>query len=203
MLVTPGDRDPERTRELVESALGGGVTAVLVREPQLAQDARAFLAQGLTEAAHEAGARVLVHRDPELALECGADAVHTGHAGPSVAALRERAPGLAAGRSAHWPLQDEDRAADYVLLSPFRPTPRSHPRPLLTAAQVRSVLDAPGAPPVVALGGLTADDVAALPDGLAGVAVMRAISGSPDPRAAARSLREALAARYPEAEDAR
>jgi thiamine-phosphate pyrophosphorylase len=203
VLITPGDRGPEQTRALVEAALAGGVTCVLVREPQLARDARAFLAQGLTEAAHEAGARIVVHGDPELALECGADGVHLGHGGPALAAVRERAPGLTTGRSAHWPLQDEDHTADYMLLSPFRPTPHSHPRPLLTQAQVRSVLDLPSAPPVVALGGLTATDVPDLPDGLAGIAVIRAIVAAPDPRAAAQALVEALGARFPDVADRR
>jgi thiamine-phosphate pyrophosphorylase len=194
VLITPGDRAPEATRALVEAALAGGVTCVLLREPQLTRDARACLAQGLTEAAHEAGAALVIHGDPGLAVECGADGVHTGHGGPDVGALRTRAPRRWAGRSAHWPIGAEDRAADYVLLSPFRPTHRSHPRPLLTEQQVRAVLADPGVPPVVALGGLTADTLPELPPGLAGVAVMRAITESADPCAAAQSLVEALGA---------
>jgi thiamine-phosphate pyrophosphorylase len=198
VLITPGDRAPDATRQLAEAAMAGGVTAVLLREPQLARDARAFLAQGLAESAHELGARIIVHREADLALECGADGVHTGFGGPSIAALRQRAPGLTAGRSAHWPLQADDRAADYVLLSPFRPTPRSHPRPLLTEEQVRAALDDATLPPVVALGGLTADLVAELPDGLTGIAVMRAISDASDPVASAGALSDALADRFPE-----
>jgi thiamine-phosphate pyrophosphorylase len=197
VLITPGDRQPDATQRLVEQALAGGVTAVLLREPQLSQDERNFLAQALTEAAHEAGALLLVHNDTGAALECAADGVHTGWGGPEPAAVRAAAPGLLLGRSAHWPLQDEDRAADYLLLSPFRATPKAHPRPLLSDEQVRRALAEPGLGPIVALGGLTSTEVGALPEGLAGVAVLRAIGQAADPTAAAAELRAAVEHRWP------
>jgi thiamine-phosphate pyrophosphorylase len=197
VLITPGDRPPEATQRLVELALAGGVTAVLLREPQLGQDERNFLAQALAEAAHDAGALFLVHNDTGAALECAADGVHLGWGGPEPAAARTAAPGLIVGRSAHWPLQAQDRAADYLLLSPFRATPKAHPRPLLSAEQVRSVLAEPGLGPIVALGGLDAAELGALPEGLAGVAVLRAIGQADDPAAAATELRAAVERRWP------
>ena len=197
MFISPGDRAPEATLALIERALAGGVTAVLLREPGLTEDTRAWLAQSVVEEAHEAGALALVHNDIALALECAADGVHTGHGGPTLAAIRARAPSLLAGRSAHWPLQHEDTAADYVLLSPFRATPKSLPRPLLTVTQITAALSVLHGKAVVALGGLQADDVAALPASLAGLAVLRAIADSPDPRAAAAALRAAAERRWP------
>ena len=197
VLITPGDRSPQATQELVERALAGGVTAVLLREPQLGRDERYFLAQELAGSAREAGALLLLHNDVGAALECAADGVHLGWGGPGVADARAAASGLLVGRSAHWPLQDEDRAADYLLLSPFRPTPKARPRPTLTADQVRSALDEPRRGPIVALGGLDADAVATLPAGLAGVAVLRAIAQADDPAAAAAALREAVERRWP------
>jgi len=197
VLVTPGDRPPEATQALVERALGGGVTAVLLREPQLGQDERHFLAQELAAMAGEAGALLLLHNDVAAALECAADGVHLGFGGPTVAEARAAAPGLLVGRSAHWPLQEDDRAADYLLLSPFRPTPKARPRPPLTAEQVQAALEAPRRGPIVALGGLDAASVATLPSGLAGVAVLRAIAQAEDPGAAAAALREAVERRWP------
>ena len=197
VLVTPGDRPPEATQSLVEQALAGGVTAVLLREPQLGRDERNFLAQELAAAAGDAGALLLLHNDVAAALECAADGVHLGWGGPAPAAARAAAPGLLVGRSAHWPLQAEDREADYLLLSPFRPTPKARPRPLLTGEQVGHVLGEHGLGPVVALGGLDATDVDSLPQGLAGVAVLRAIAEADDPAAAAAALRAAVERRWP------
>ncbi|MHC4846778.1 MAG: thiamine phosphate synthase [Planctomycetota bacterium] len=196
VLVTPGDREARLTQRLIESALAGGVTAVLLREPQLDAVERAELAAQARIATRAHDALLLVHRDVHLALDCVADGVHTGHGGLSVEDLRRQAPDLLVGRSCHWPVTEEDRRADYVLLSPFRPTPKSHPRPLLETEQVRACLDDPRLGPIVALGGLAADDVAALPEGVAGVAVMRALSDAGDARAAAAELRAALDARF-------
>jgi len=82
------------------------------------------------------------------------------------------------------------------MLSPFRPTHRSLDRPLLTTEQVQSVVAHPGLGPVVALGGLTAADVSDLPDGLAGMAVIRSLSEARDPRGAAAVLRSQADARW-------
>jgi thiamine-phosphate pyrophosphorylase len=195
LFVTPGDRRAQATAALVDAVLAGGATAILLREPQLPAPALAALARqvALSVAAHDA--LLLVSRDAALADACGATGVHTGFAGPTVGVLRAARPGRLVSRSAHWPLEPDDLLADVLLLSPFRPTLRSHPRPLLTHEQVRAVLATPGRPPVVALGGLRAQDVAGLPAGLAGVALIRALADAPDPWAAARELRAAVDAR--------
>ncbi len=195
VLVTPGDRPAARTLALANAALDGGVTAVLLREPQLPDAEREALGLALAAACRARGALVLVSRDAGLALRVGADGVQAGWGGPDVDALRAAAPRLQVGRSAHWPLLTQDLRADWITLSPFRDTPRSHPRALLAPVQVRTLLDTPGLPPCVALGGLTEADVPGLPAGLVGVAVLRALGDAADPRAAAARLRAAVDAR--------
>jgi len=190
--VTPGDRAAPATEQLVRQVLEGGVTAVLLREPQLAARERAALYAACAAHCRRAGALALVSREPQLAVDCGADGVQLGHASPDVATARRLAPGLLVGRSAHWPLQPDDLVADYLLLSPFRPTPRSLPRPLLTPAQVQEVLGAVAPRPVVALGGLSAASVQALPEGLAGVAVLSALGAARDARTQAAELRSVV-----------
>ena len=192
VLVSPGDRAPDATAALVAAALDGGVTAVLLREPQLDPGARRRLYARCVTACRAAGALALVSRDVQLALDLEADGVHCGHAGPTVAEVRAQAPGRLVGRSAHWPLLPDDRAADWVTLSPVAPTPRSHPRPLLLGAEVCEVVAALDPRPVVALGGLDAASAARLPAGLAGVAVLRAIADADDPALAARQLRDVV-----------
>jgi len=195
LFITPGTRAPADTLRLVQAALDGGVQVLLLRERQLDGAARAALGHALAAEVRRAGARLLVHTDVDLALACGAEGVQLGFDGGSVAQARARAPQLLVGRSAHWPLQPDDLAADFVLLSPFRATHASRPRPLLRDGLVRAALADLQPAPVFALGGLGAADVPTLPAGLAGMAVIRAIADAQDPRAAAAVLRAALDAR--------
>ncbi len=192
MFVTPGRLDPAGTTRLVRAVLDGGATSVLLREPQLDDGARRALAADVAAACRDAGAALFVSRDLALAAACGADGVHLGHGGPTVAEARAALPDARVGRSCHWPPTDEDRAADHVTLSPFRPTHRSRPRPLLEPEQVAAVLADEALGPVVALGGLTAADVPDLPPRLAGVAVVRALADAADPRGAAAVLRSVV-----------
>lgn len=196
VFVTPGDRKPAATVSLIEAVLEGGVTALLLRERQLPPDERAALYEEATACAHAAGALALVSGDVRAARACGADGVHLGHGSPSVAQARAAGGALLVGRSCHWPVTAEDRAADYITLSPFAPTHRSHPRPLLTASQIASALADPALGPIVALGGLDARAVPDLPDGLAGVAVIRALADARDPRGAAATLRSVVDGRW-------
>ncbi len=192
VFVTPDDRPPVETQRLVERVVAGGVTAVLIRERRQPDGVREPLTRALVSLVQAGGALALVSRDAELAASARAAGVQTGYAGPDLAAIRRIAPGRIAGRSAHWPLQPEDERADYLMLSPFAATPRSHPRPLLTRSQIQQVLARVGDTPVVALGGLGVESVPRLPRGLAGVAVVRALADAPDPRESAARLRAAV-----------
>jgi thiamine-phosphate pyrophosphorylase len=190
--ITPGDREPAGIETLVRAALSGGVTAVLLREPQLAWNERRQLGRRLAALCQQADASLLVSNDLALAQECGAAGIHLGHAGPNVTAVRQEAPGLIIGRSAHWPLVDEDRSADYVTLSPVAETRRSWPRPLLTVEQLERAIADPDLGPVVALGGLDSRNVDRLPADVAGIAVIRALSEADDAAEAAGRLRRAF-----------
>lgn len=192
VFVTPGRMEPARTADLIRQGLEGGVTAILLREPQLPSAERAALAHEVVTACRAAGALVLVSGDLELTDSCGAEGVHLGFGGPTVSQARRRLPGRLVGRSAHWPLVADDTRADYITLSPFRPTPHSHPRPLLDEAQIQAVMERTDLGPAIALGGLTAADVPDLHQDLRGVAVIRALSDAPDPRTAAVQLRAAM-----------
>lgn len=192
VFVTPDDREPSETLALVEAVLDGGATAILLREPQLEARARGLLADAVFAAVRAAGACGLLSREPALAEASGAHGVQLGFGCESPSAVRARHPRLAVTRSAHWPLVDDDLEADAVTLSPFRPTHRSQPRPLLVSGQVEEALRALEPRPVVALGGLDARSVGGLPAGLAGVAVVRALADAPDPRGAAAVLRSAV-----------
>lgn len=190
--ITPGDREPAGIETLARAALSGGVTAVLLREPELPCNQRRKLGRRLVALCRAADASLFVSNDLALAQECGATGIHLGRGGPNVALVRQEAPELIIGRSAHWPLVDEDRSADYVTLSPVAETLRSWPRPLLTVQQLESALSDPDLGPVVALGGLDSRNVDRLPRGVAGIAVIRALSEAEDAADAAGRLRRAF-----------
>jgi len=201
VLVTPGDRSPAATLALVAACAGAGLGSLIVREPQLPDDELRRLLAQLVPLCRQAGVTVLVSNRPELAAECGADGVQLGHGGPAPAAVRAAHPELLVSLSAHRDQLDAgvlDLArADAVTLSHWAPTHRSHARPLLTGAEVARLLTELAPLPVVLLGGLTAKQVPELPDGLAGVAVIRALADASDPARATRELAAALQTRWP------
>jgi len=101
------------------------------------------------------------------------------------------------GVSAHSPDEVESAAragADYVHLAPvFAPLSKRSARPALGAAAVRAA--SRGGIRVIAQGGITPANAGELVrSGAAGVAVTGAILQAPDPAAATRALRAALAA---------
>lgn len=190
--ITPGDRSPAKTLALADAGLAGGVTAILLRERACSSSELSALACDMAALCQAAGALLLISNDVALAHHCGAQGVHLGHGGPSVSWVRREAPQLIVGRSAHWPLGDEDRAADFVTLSPVASTPRSLPRPLLSTAQLSAAVADPDLGPIVALGGLDLQTIGDLQEGLAGVAVIRALADAGDPREAAGQLLHAF-----------
>lgn len=196
VLVTPGRRAAEATVQLVQAALDGGVTAVLLREPQLDADARSQLYAELLLRCRDAGALSLVSRDPELARQLGADGVQLGHGSPPLSEVRAAWPEGILTRSAHWPLLAEDLAADACTLSPVAPTPASRPRPLLTPEQIEQACARLAPKPVIALGGVELSKLDALPSSFSGVAVLRALAEAADPRGRAAQLRSLLDARH-------
>ncbi|GJM20294.1 MAG: thiamine-phosphate synthase [Planctomycetota bacterium] len=196
VLVTPGDRAPGDTQRLIAECVEGGVTAVWLREPQLEQTARRELYARVLPALREAGVFSLLSHEPALAAELGADAVQLGHASPTLSDARAAFPRGLVGRSAHWPLCEQDRDADLLTLSPFAATPHSHPRALLSVEQIRAALDELAPRPVIALGGQDLNSVSRLPSGVAGMAVKRALGDAPDPRGRAAQLRSLLDAHF-------
>ncbi len=158
----------------LDSALDHGLRLVQIREPGLTAEAREDFAREVTARCRARGALVMVNQDIELARRIGADGVHLpAHVLNSL----ESRPDLDwVGASCH--TRDELLKAaslelDYALLGSVAPT-ASHPE--------RSPLGWPafsdltrGLPlPVMALGGLTPDDLTqAKTHGAHGVAGIR------------------------------
>lgn len=194
-LVT--DRAATRGRPLpdvVEAALHGGIRAVQLRERGLTDRELFALAQALRTSTRRHGAALLVNDRIDVALACAADGVHLPARSFTVAEARQLlGPDRLIGVSAHSAAEAAAAAragADFAVIGPIFATPskRAYGAPLgVTAIEAAAAAAAPM--PVLAIGGITAETVAALRrHGAAGIAVIRAILDAADPRQAAAAL---------------
>jgi len=194
-LVLVTDSTRLRGRDLatvVGEAMVGGVNVVQLRERELPHDALVVLGRRVRDAI--AGRALLfVNGDVAAAMRIGADGVHFPE---SFAGDTTTTGALLVSRAVHSveaAVEAQRAGADLIQLGTVFET-RSHPGvPALGVEGVREVC-ARVATPVIAIGGITAANAAAvMRAGAAGVAVIGAILDADDARAAAAELRAALA----------
>lgn len=195
-LVLVTDRRKPRDGDLgaaVDRALRGGVTAVMLREKDLATDELVALGVRLAAACRAAGAAFIVNGDLAAARALRADGVHLGYGAASVAEARAALGSeILVGRSTHdlSELSDAARAgACYVTFGPVWDTPSK--RGLLEPRGTAALTDAVRAcgVPVVALGGVNASRAADVRrTGAAGIACIGAILDAADESAAATEI---------------
>ena len=199
-LVT--DRSQTRGRELtavVAECLAAGLPAVQAREKDLTAIELAALCRRLRQLTREHGARLVVNDRVDVALAVAADGVQRTHASLPVDDIRAVAgTRLAIGASVH-SLEDaidaEVRGADWITFGPVYDTPSKRrwgaPQGLERLRKVAGAVRIP----VVAIGGITPERVAAVREaGAAGVAAIAAILDTDSPGAATRRFLDALAA---------
>jgi len=207
-LCTDARRERGDLAEFADAALAGGVDIVQLRDKGSAGEqrfgpleARAELAalEVLADAARRYGALVAVNDRADIAKAAGADILHLGQDDLPLSLAREIVGhGTLVGRSTHDASQAAragDEAVDYFCVGPCWPTPTKPGRPAPGLDLVRAVAAAGGDKPWFAIGGI---DGQRLPQVLAAgarrVVVVRAITAAEDPQAAARALRDAIAA---------
>lgn len=190
MLVT----DRARCADLpaaVEAAIEGGVNVVQLRERDLPAGELLALARRLRGiCGHRA--LLIVNDRMDVALLSGADGVHLGAAGLPVAAVRGLLPpSFLVGRSIHSvneARQAELDGADYVIAGTIFPS-TSHPDVSPAGVELLTNLKARLTIPVVAIGGITAENAEQCrAAGAAGVAAISALLETDDPTEAARAL---------------
>ena len=190
--------DPDLCRDLsmvetARAAVAGGATVVQLRDKTAGTARLVETGRALKATLAGTGALLIVNDDVEAALAVGADGLHVGQADLPARAARAR---LGPGRILGLSVETEAAAAevdpsvvDYVGVGPVfaTPTKPDHQPPIGLDGLARIVALNPV--PAVAIGGLKAEHVpAVLAAGAAGVAVVSAICGEPDPEAAARRL---------------
>ncbi|MFN2334297.1 MAG: thiamine phosphate synthase [Wenzhouxiangellaceae bacterium] len=160
--ITPSAVAGKKLLAVVEAALAGGARVVQYRAKPVADPETA---RRLGTLCQQAGAIFIVNDEPDLALEVGADGVHLGRDDASPAAAREiLGPDRIVGVSCYNDLRRAQRAAaegaDYLAFgsvfgSTTKPGAAHCPLKRLAAARVLGL-------PIVAIGGITLDNAAAV-----------------------------------------
>lgn len=196
LLITDRSQAAAPLEEVAASALTAGCRWVLLREKDMAPDARRDLLARLVVLGRRFGATIMVSDDLAAAKAADAAGVHLSREGDPAAARAALGAQALIGVSAHDPAEAEAAAragADYVTLSPIFES-RSKPGygPQLGLNGLRTVAERLTIP-VLALGGIThANASDCLKHGAAGVAVMGAVMGAGDSGTAMQSLLSAL-----------
>ena len=195
--------DDAALRLAVQQAIEGGARVVQFRDKSREHDRRLRQATDLARICRAARVPLIVNDDVELAARSGADGVHVGADDAGAEQARQRlGQDAIVGVSCYGSLAHAEHAlragADYVAFGSFfrSPTkPQAGTASPLLLAQARTSL----ACPVVAIGGITADNGASLiAAGADLLAVVSAVFARPEgPRAAA----ERLAALFPTESD--
>jgi thiamine-phosphate pyrophosphorylase len=191
-----GDRPLE---EVVREAIRGGASCVQLREKDLST--RRFVEEALRIRTVTASRKIplIINDRLDVALAAGADGVHVGQEDmPYETARRLMGPGAIIGLSVEtW--EDVERAealdCDYLGVSPVfaTPTKRDTKEPWGMAGLSR--IRAFSRHPLVAIGGLHADNAGeAVRAGADAVAVVSAVCAAADPFGAARQLACVIAA---------
>ena len=176
----------------LEAAVRGGVDLVQVRAKELPDGELLAVLEEARAVTRRLHVPLVVNDRPDLAALAGADFVHVGQDDLPLRAVRRF--GIPAGLSTH-SREEVDRAeADYIAVGPVFATPTKPGRPSVGLDLVRyAAVHAPA--PWFAIGGIDRTNVAdVLGAGARRIAVVRAIGDADDPEAAARELRQALAA---------
>lgn len=176
----------------VESAILGGATLVQFREKRLRGEELLAAAVQVRQVCQKYGVPLIINDDVKLAVACGAHGVHLGQGDMPAAKAREllgdRIIGVTA-RTVELAQKAQADGADYIGAGAVFGTATKADAVPLDHAELKRICAAVDIP-VVAIGGIDAGNIARLAGcGMAGFAVVSAIFGAADIRAATAELR--------------
>lgn len=181
-----------------EAALEGGCRWIQLRWKDAPADGLVRAAHACANACRRHGAVFIIDDHVELVGQCGADGVHLGKNDmPPSEARRMLGPCRIIGATANTPADIDNAAsqgADYIGYGPFRFTStKKNLSPVLGLDGYRVATahcrETGIGLPIVAIGGITADDIPAIMDtGVSGIAVSGVIASASDPVDATRRL---------------
>ncbi len=184
--------------ETAAAAIRGGAACLQLREKQLRDGELLVRARQLRRLTAEHGVLLAINDRPDIARLAGADIVHVGQEDLSVReARRISRANMLVGKSTHTIEQFEAALAeepDYLAVGPMYQSetkPQDHIAGPETLAATRARTDLP----MVAIGGVNADNVAEIAAaGATCIAACAAVIAADDVEAAARRLRDQMPA---------
>ncbi|MEM9734695.1 MAG: thiamine phosphate synthase [Pseudomonadota bacterium] len=179
--------------ETVEQAVRGGVTCVQLRDKTAGTKELIALGKAILSALKGTGVPLLINDDVEAAKELNAHGLHVGQSDADVAHARavlgpQAIIGLSCETAQHIHALDES-VVDYLGIGTVFATQTKSNHSVPMGLNGLADLCALTSLPKVAIGGLKVEHQnAVLEAGADGLAVVSAICGQPDPRAAARAF---------------
>ena len=194
-LVTDTDLCPRgKLLDVVEAAIRGGVTLVQLREKEISSRAFYEEARALKQITDRYGVPLIINDRLDIMLAVDAAGLHIGQSDiPAEAARRIMGPdkllGLSAG-TVQQAVAAKANGADYIGVGAVFPTATKRDAVWIGRETLRQI-KAAAELPVVGIGGINAGNISQIyGSGIDGVAVVSALMGGEDPRAAAEELKE-------------
>lgn len=197
VLADDGPSWPNDPVEQARAACRAGAEVIQLRAKHATDGVALSWAREIRSETRRSAALFFVNDRFDLALAAEADGVHLGQEDIAPArippALRKR---LLVGRSTHTLGQAREAAGenlDYVAFGPvFGTTSKASPWAARGTDALADVVKLAAPLPVVAIGGIDANNAARVAAAGTGAAVISAVAGATDPAGATRRLREAL-----------
>ena len=193
--------DPDACRrrspvDVARMALEGGASILQWRDKRRDKGDQLADARAIAALCGEYGAIFIANDYPDLALEAGADGVHLGQDDLPIEAVRPMVGDAmiigVSTNNADEARRAEAAGADYVAVGAIFPTSSKDVTRAASVERLREVKAAVRVP-VVAIGGINASNIASVvAAGADAAAVISAVCGADDPRAAAAELAAAF-----------
>ena len=165
-LITPPRIDDLAAfgRTLAAALDAGDVSALQIRLKDVPDDVIAAAVDVLTPIAHARDVAIILNDRPDLAAKYGCDGVHVGQSDASYAQARklvgnERIVGVTCHDSRHLAMEAAEAGADYVAFGAFFPT-TTKDAPTRAEPEILTIWQETMEVPCVAIGGITAENVA-------------------------------------------
>ncbi len=192
-IVDMGYTEPAQVEARTHALIDGGVRIIQLRAKGVELAQVKIWAVAMQAICRERGAIFVLNDYPGMAAEIGADAVHVGQDGGSLAEVRRVVgKGVLVGRSTHsleQAIQARQEGADYIGFGPLFPTGTKPGRPSIGLGDIAAAQEAAGDMPLFCIGGINETTLpAVLQAGARRVVIVSWLLQQPDVAQAAQAV---------------